>query len=790
MMNARELIARTEALLLTREHIQLKDANAVQLHDALSTAAMEALTPTWVACEEKRSGERNAYYLSAEYLVGRMVYNNLYCLGYLEEARKLLAERGVDIAVMEDIEDDAFGNGGLGRLAACFLDSAVTHDVPLTGYGLRYRYGLFKQSWVGGCQHEEPDDWAKFGDPWSIRRLDQAVVVSMKTGDVLAVPYDMPVIGYGAKNIGTLRLWQCESLHEIDFPLFNDQKYVAAAADKNRAEDITKFLYPNDSQKEGKQLRIKQQYVLVSASLQDMLRSYRLRHGSDYSFFAAEHAVQLNDTHPVMAIPELIRLLQADGLSFEEAFRIAQQTFAYTNHTVMQEALEKWDLPLLATVCPEIVAIIRRIDARFRAEMKQAGREVTADCCILWPNRWNPKVTQVHMAQLAVYATFATNGVAAIHSQILKDDVFSKWFAIYPERFQNKTNGITQRRWLGLCNPELSALIASRIGDGFLTDLYALDQLKPMIDGDMIAQFRAVKRMKKEQLCAEIKAKEGVTLNPDMLFDVQVKRLHEYKRQLMNALSILAIYFQLKDGTLKDFTPTAFIFGAKAAPGYARAKAIIHLINMIADMVNADPDTKDRLNVVFVQNYNCSYAEKIIPAADVSEQISPAGTEASGTGNMKLMLNGAVTLGTFDGANVEIAEQAGRENNYIFGATVEELNAIKATYDPRAIYREDKLIARCLDALVDGTFPDQDGALKELYGALLAGASWHAPDHYFVLKDFRSYLDAKLAANRDYGHQPDDFARKCLVNVASAGKFSSDRTIRQYAEEIWHVHAD
>ncbi len=790
MMNARELIARTEALLLTREHIQLKDANAVQLHDALSTAAMEALTPTWVACEEKRSGERNAYYLSAEYLVGRMVYNNLYCLGYLEEARKLLAERGVDIAVMEDIEDDAFGNGGLGRLAACFLDSAVTHDVPLTGYGLRYRYGLFKQSWVGGCQHEEPDDWAKFGDPWSIRRLDQAVVVSMKTGDVLAVPYDMPVIGYGAKNIGTLRLWQCESLHEIDFPLFNDQKYVAAAADKNRAEDITKFLYPNDSQKEGKQLRIKQQYVLVSASLQDMLRSYRLRHGSDYSFFAAEHAVQLNDTHPVMAIPELIRLLQADGLSFEEAFRIAQQTFAYTNHTVMQEALEKWDLPLLATVCPEIVTIIRRIDARFRAEMKQAGREVTADCCILWPNRWNPKVTQVHMAQLAVYATFATNGVAAIHSQILKDDVFSKWFAIYPERFQNKTNGITQRRWLGLCNPELSALIASRIGDGFLTDLYALDQLKPMIDGDMIAQFRAVKRMKKEQLCAEIKAKEGVTLNPDMLFDVQVKRLHEYKRQLMNALSILAIYFQLKDGTLKDFTPTAFIFGAKAAPGYARAKAIIHLINMIADMVNADPDTKDRLNVVFVQNYNCSYAEKIIPAADVSEQISPAGTEASGTGNMKLMLNGAVTLGTFDGANVEIAEQAGRENNYIFGATVEELNAIKATYDPRAIYREDKLIARCLDALVDGTFPDPDGALKELYGALLAGASWHAPDHYFVLKDFRSYLDAKLAANRDYGHQPDDFARKCLVNVASAGKFSSDRTIRQYAEEIWHVHAD
>ena len=790
MMTAKKLLSLTESQLLAQDHVTLEKATATQLHNAISKAAMQALSPLWVAKEEERAQHRQAYYLSAEYLVGRLVYNNLYCLGLLEEVRELLSQRGVDIAIMEDVEDDAFGNGGLGRLAACFLDSAVTHDIPLTGYGLRYRYGLFKQSFVDGRQHESPDDWSKFGDPWSIRRNELAVVVPMKTGNVLAVPYDMPVVGYGAKNIGTLRLWQTESLNEFDFTYFNDQHYLKASADKNKAEDITKLLYPNDSRREGKQLRIKQQYVLVSASLQDMLRAYKARHGSDYSFFAAEHAVQLNDTHPVMAIPELIRLLQNDGMSFEEAFRIAQQTFAYTNHTVMQEALEKWDLPLLTSVCPEIVAIIRRIDARFRAEMQRAGREVTADCCILWPNQWNPKVTQVHMAQLAVYATFATNGVAAIHSQILKDDVFAKWYAIYPERFQNKTNGITQRRWLGLCNPELSALIASRIGDGFLTDLYVLEQLKPLIDKPVIEQFRAVKRLKKEQLCAEILAKEGVTLSPDMLFDVQVKRLHEYKRQLMNALSILAIYFQLKDGTLTDFTPTAFIFGAKAAPGYTRAKAVIHLINMIADRVNGDPDTKDKLKVVFVQNYNCSYAEKIIPAADVSEQISPAGTEASGTGNMKLMLNGAVTLGTFDGANVEIAEQAGRENNYIFGATVEELNAIKATYDPRVIYREDKLIARCLDALVDGTFPDPDGALKELYGALLAGASWHAPDHYFVLNDFRSYLDAKLAANRDYGHDPVGFARKCLVNVASAGKFSSDRTIEQYAKEIWNVHAN
>ena len=730
MMNAQEIIRQTETILLTQEHTTLTRASAAQLHNALSTAAMEALSPLWVKCEEARDKDRQACYLSAEYLMGRMVYNNLYCLGLLENARQLLAERGVDLAVLEDIEDDAFGNGGLGRLAACFLDSAATLNVPLTGYGLRYRYGLFKQRFVDGRQHEEPDDWARFGDPWSIRRADEAVVVPMKTGDVLAVPYDMPVIGYGAQNIGTLRLWQCESLHEIDFPLFNQQRYAQAAADKNKAEDITKFLYPNDTRREGKQLRIRQQYVLVSASLQDMLRRYKRRHGADLSSFAAEYAVQLNDTHPVMAIPELIRLLALDGVAFEDAFQIGCAVFAYTNHTVMQEALEKWDLPLLASVCPEIVDIIRQIDARFRAEMAEGGHALSARRCIIWPNPWNKRVKQVHMAQLAVYATHATNGVAALHTEILKNDVFSAWYELYPERFQNKTNGITQRRWLGLCNPELTALIASKIGDGFLTDLFRLEALKPLIDDGLCRDFIAVKREKKAQLCRDIEKATGVKLSPDMLFDVQVKRLHEYKRQFMNALSILAIYDRLKAGQLTDFTPTAFIFGAKAAPGYDRAKAVIHLINLIADKVNADPETNDRLKVVFVPNYNCSWAEKIIPAADVSEQISPAGTEASGTGNMKLMLNGAVTLGTFDGANVEIVEQAGRENNYIFGATVDELNAIKGTYNPRAIYEADPLIARCLDALTDGAFPDEDGALAELKSAILDGASWHAPDHY------------------------------------------------------------
>ena len=646
-MNAKQLLKDAEMRLMTECHKDLSRASAYELHNAVSGAAMDALAPVWAKKEAERSAHRQAAYLSMEFLVGRLVYNNLYCMGLLDEVKELLAGKGVDMAVLEDIEDDAFGNGGLGRLAACFLDSAVTCNIPLTGYGLRFRYGLFKQDFVNGRQVELPDDWSKFGDPWSIRRPDEAVTVSMKTGDVLAVPYDMPVVGFGGKNIGTLRLWQAESLHEVDFAVFNSQDYAKAAADKNKAEDITKFLYPNDTKTAGRQLRVKQQYVLVSATMQDILRAYRRRHGNDYSFFAKEVAAQLNDTHPTMAIPELIRLLGEDGVGFEQAFLIARDTFAYTNHTVMQEALEKWDLSLLSSVCPQIVSIIRKIDARFRKEMKKAGKEISPSLCIILDGR-------VHMAELAVYATHATNGVAALHTQILKDDVFSDWYQLYPERFQNKTNGITQRRWLGLCNPELTGLITDQIGPGFETDLDRLKLLIPKINKSLCSRFVKVKKLKKKQLCAEILKREGIVLDPEMVFVVQVKRLHEYKRQFMNALSILAIYDQLKRGQLKDLPPVAFIFGAKAAPGYDRAKAVIHWINMIADKVNNDPKTKDRLKVVFVRNYNCSWAEKIIPAADISEQISPAGTEASGTGNMKLMLNGAVTLGTFDGANVEI----------------------------------------------------------------------------------------------------------------------------------------
>ena len=769
--NCLNILKWTEAQLKYTHDVSLQEATPQELHEALGQAVMMAISDNWNGAKRTRMHQRKAYYISAEYLVGRLVYSNMYNLGILDEMKQLFAERGVDLAVLEDIEDAALGNGGLGRLAACFLDSAASCNIPLSGYGLRYRFGLFKQSFdQAGSQIEAADDWTKFGDPWSYRRYNHTVKVKFPDHTVLAVPYDVPVIGYGTDNVGTLRLWQCEAEEELDFNAFNDQDYLRALAQKNKAEDITRVLYPNDSTWEGKRLRIKQQYVLSSASLQDMIRVYKSAHGSDLSNFADFYAVQLNDTHPAMSIPELIRLLMVEGMDFDQSFAIAQKTFSYTNHTVMGEALEKWNLDLLRSVVPEIVDIICRIDQKLKSEH---------------PELFIVRDNTAHMANLSVYVGSYINGVAEIHSQILKDDCFKQWYAAFPERFQNKTNGVTPRRWMGLCNPELTQMIKYRIGGDFLKDLDRLAKLKPMIDDDMVRQFNTIKRTKKEQLCKVIAEKEGVQLSPDFMFDIQVKRLHEYKRQLMNALSIVDIYFRLKNGELPNFQPTAFIFGAKSAPGYARAKAIIRYVNRIAKMINSDPAVSEKLKVVFVQNYNCSYAEHIIPAADVSEQISPAGTEASGTGNMKLMLNGAVTLGTLDGANVEIAQEAGIENEYIFGHTVEQINAIKDRYNSRDIYNGDQHLRRALDTLVDGTVPTDDDQ-RELYHALLDGTHWHKADHYYILLDYPSYVEAKLRANADYADRL-AFGRKCLLNIASGAKFSSDRTIRQYAEEIWHI---
>ena len=768
-LNCVNILKWTEAQLKYTYDVSLKDATPQELHEALGQAVMMAISDNWSHAKKTRMHERKAYYISAEYLIGRLVYSNLFNLGILDEMKKLFAERGVDLAVLEDIEDDALGNGGLGRLTACFLDSAASTNIPLSGYGLRYKFGLFKQSFDGnGNQVEKADDWTKYGDPWSYRRYNHTVKIHFPDHTVLAVPYDVPIIGYDTKNVGTLRLWQCEAEEELNFDAFNSQDYLRALDAKNKAEDITRVLYPNDSTWDGKRLRIKQQYVLSSASLQDMIRTFKIAHGNDLSRFGEFYAVQLNDTHPAMSIPELIRLLKLEGMSFDEAFQVAQKTFSYTNHTVMGEALEKWPLDLMRSVVPEIVDIICQIDAKLKTEH---------------PNLFIIRDNVAHMANLSVYVGSYVNGVAEIHTQILKDDCFKDWYNVYPERFQNKTNGITPRRWIGLCNPELTDMVRQKVGGDFLKDLELIGGLKDQINDETVAQFNAIKRKKKEQLCNVIAKHEGIMLNPDFMFDVQVKRLHLYKRQLMNILSVMDIYFRLKEGRLPDFYPTVFIFGAKSAPGYMDAKSVIRYINRVARMINNDPAVADKIKVVFVQNYNCSYAEHIIPAADVSEQISPAGTEASGTGNMKLMLNGAVTLGTLDGANVEIAQEAGMENEYIFGHTVEQINAGRSSYYPRGIYDSNADLRRAINTLVDGTVPTDDG-LRNLFHSLL---DWgENSDQYRLLLDYESYLDAKLRANRDYADRM-AFGRKCLQNVASAAKFSSDRTIRQYAEEIWHI---
>ena len=777
-METKEIMQQIELVLKRDAQVSLEEATVQQLHAALASVVMGAIAEPWYESRHAHERTRSTYYFSAEYLVGRMVYNNLFALGILDEVKKEFEARGLDLAAFEDIEDAALGNGGLGRLAACFLDSAATMNLPLDGYGIRYKYGLFKQTFTNGFQTESADDWQRFGDPWSRRRDTHEVFVHFSDQTVRAVPYDMPIIGYHTDNIGTLRLWQSEAVQDFDFEKFNNQEYAVAVLEKNAVEDITRVLYPNDTTTAGKRLRLKQQYFLSSASLQDLLFRFK-RENRPITEFADLVSIQLNDTHPTVSIPELMRLLMLEGLSFDESFAIAQKTFSYTNHTVMQEALEKWDVNLFRDLLPEIYDIIYRINTKLCGEIMAKGLDCEPYAIV--------SNNIIRMANLAVYASSCVNGVAEIHTQILKDDVLHCWYQVYPERFQNKTNGITQRRWLGLCNPELSRYITERIGGGWITDLEQLKGLKQFMTDADVDEFIAVKREKKRQLRRIIAEREGVDLPESFCFDVQVKRMHEYKRQLLNAFAIMDLYFGVKDGRIKDFTPTAFIFGAKAAPGYLRAKAAIKYINEIAKKINNDPDVKDLMRVVFVHNYNCSYAEHIIPAADISEQISPAGTEASGTGNMKLMLNGAVTLGTFDGANVEIVAEAGEENNYVFGCSVDDLNALRPHYNPKAIYDYEPRVRRVVDTLIDGTFSDNGtGVFTDLHRSLLFGNGWQKPDYYFVLQEMLPYIDRKLDALNDYKDLR-AFARKCIVNTASAGKFSSDRTIRQYADEIWHI---
>ena len=756
--------------------------------DELINAICKAVSAEIKRHEKNKSDKKRACYFSAEFLIGKMVHSNLLNLGLLKRCEEYLKEAGKGLEIFDNAVDAALGNGGLGRLAACFLDSAATSGIGLDGYGIRYRYGIFKQSIKDGRQHEEADDWLKNPDYFSVRKENEKVKVRFGGQAVYAVPYDMPVVGYMPKNekavINTLRLWQAEPLKEFDFDAFNEQNYEKAMHEKNLAEAISAVLYPNDDTDRGKELRLKQQYFFVSASLKSILKDFKLKFGTEFSHLPEKVAIQLNDTHPTVAIPELMRLLmEKEELDFSDAFKIVRSVFSYTNHTIMAEALEKWDKKLFASVLPEVYPYVVMINLELKRELSRmgiCGREqkpylILADGV-------------VHMARMAIYATHSTNGVAKIHTEILKDKTLSHWYKLYPGRFINQTNGITQRRWLMLSNPELSALITEKIGDEWILNLDELKKLEAYKDDkEVLDRFKKIKYEKKKQLCEFVKKNENVDISPDFIFDIQIKRLHEYKRQLLNAFSILDIYYGLSDGRIKDFTPTVFLFGAKAAPGYRRAKAIIKFINEIAKVINNDEKVSDKLKVIFVQNYNVSYAEKLIPAADVSEQISTAGTEASGTSNMKFMLNGAVTLGTFDGANIEIVEQAGRENNYIFGARVEEIEKIKDNYSPIKLYETEPRIRAVLDTLINGKVSDDgSGEFRELYESLLYGASWHKPDHYYLLHDFLPYCDAKLKINKDYNGK-DEFARKCLMNIANAGKFSSDRTIMGYAKDIWKI---
>ncbi|MCL1904278.1 MAG: glycogen/starch/alpha-glucan family phosphorylase [Oscillospiraceae bacterium] len=753
-----------------------------KLYNALSSIVTDELAPRMKSYKGRR-----AAYLSIEFLIGRMIYSNLFNLGLLEETRNILSGNGLDPNMFEQIDDCALGNGGLGRLAACFLDSAATHDLPLDGYGIRYRYGLFKQYFDKGFQNEIPDNWTNFGDPWSVRKEDERVRIDFKNQSVWAVPYDMPIIGYGNNTVNRLRLWQAEPItgQEFNFEAFNRQDYSESFRTRNEAEAISCVLYPNDNTDEGKRLRLKQEYFFTSASLQSMIRDYKDGNpNADFGGFAKAYAIQLNDTHPTIAVPELIRLLILENLSFTEAFKTANETLNYTNHTIMAEAFEKWNVELFCSVIPEVYPYVVMVQNELRQVLhKKKISETERGIYNIIDNG------TINMARLAVFGTDTTNGVAELHTNILKKDTLKEWHKLYPKKIINKTNGITQRRWLGLCNPELSRFITERIGDKWLTDLNELKKLEAFAnDKNALNCLNQIKRIKKEQLSWHVKYHEfDAQLDLDSIFDIQVKRLHEYKRQLLNAMAILDIYFQIKDGGLKDFHKTTFLFGAKAAPGYKRAKGIIKFINETAKLVNNDKDTKDKLNILFVQNYNVSYAEKLIPSCDISEQISTAGTEASGTGNMKFMLNGAVTLGTYDGANVEIVREAGLDNNFIFGARVEQIEKAAKTYNPRDLYENNPRIKRVLDTLVDGTFPDESGhLLNEVFTAIVGPASYGDPDQYFLLLDFEDYVETKIKANNAYKER-EQWAKMCLMNIANAGFFSADRTIKEYAKEIWKI---
>ena len=788
---------------------EVEEATPQQLFQAVSYAVKEAIIDDWLATQKQyeKDDPKTVYYMSMEFLLGRALGNNLINMTAYKEVKEALEEMGIDLNVIEDQEPDpALGNGGLGRLAACFLDSLATLGYASYGCGIRYRYGMFKQKIRDGYQVEAPDNWLKDGNPFELRRPEYAKEVRFggnirveydETGkthfvqenyeSVMAIPYDYPIVGYGNHIVNTLRIWDAEAIVDFQLDSFDRGDYHKAVEQENLAKNIVEVLYPNDNHIAGKELRLKQQYFFVSASIQAAITKFKKKHG-DISKLPEKVTFQMNDTHPTVAVAELMRiLLDEENLGWNEAWDITTKCCAYTNHTIMAEALEKWPIDLFSRLLPRIYQIIQEIDRRFVEQVRAqypGNEEKVKKMAILMDG-------QVKMAHLAIVAGYSVNGVAKLHTEILKNQELKDFYQMMPEKFNNKTNGITQRRFLMHANPLLADWVTEKLGTKeWITDLSKMSGLKEWLDDEeALKEFMTIKFKNKERLAAYIKEHNGVEVDPRSIFDVQVKRLHEYKRQLLNILHVMYLYNQIKEHPEMSFYPKTYVFGAKASAGYTRAKEIIKLINSVADVINNDRSINGKLKVVFIEDYRVSNAELIFAAADISEQISTASKEASGTGNMKFMMNGAPTLGTMDGANVEIVDEVGIDNAFIFGLSADEVINYEQNggYNPYDIYNNDPDIRRVVDQLVDGTYANGDKEMyRDLYNSLLNNQGGARADMYFILKDFRSYADAQARAMEAY-KDTDKWAKMALKNTACCGKFSADRTIQEYVDDIWHL---
>ena len=769
---------------------------------ALSMSIKDRLVRRWLRTQLKYTQEdaKRVYYLSLEFLMGRLLGNALINLGYYDECYNILKDNDYSLEAIRDYENDmGLGNGGLGRLAACFLDSMATMELPAFGYGIRYKYGIFDQEIENGYQVERADNWLTFGNPWEIQRRklefkvkfygrivqnkeDKLKFEWVDTQDVMAIAYDVPVPGYKTNTVNNLRLWEAKATKSFSFEDFNSGNYLAAVESKNSSENISKVLYPNDTIDKGKYLRLRQQYFFVSATLQDIIRKYKINHKT-YDKFAEKTAIQLNDTHPVIGIPELMRILiDIEGLSWDEAWDITTKTFSYTNHTVVPEAMEEWSATIMENLLPRHLMIIYEINRRF---LEYIRKNYTTDDSIITELsivREKPE-KKIKMSNLAIVGSHSVNGVAALHTEILKKNIFHHFYKIFPKKFVNVTNGITPRRWLKTANPLLSGLITDKIGNGWVTELTELKKLEKFInDPEFCENWRSSKWLTKKLLIGYIQNEHKIKINPESMFDVQIKRFHEYKRQLLNIFHIITHYNRIKDNPNTDMVPRTIIFSGKAAPAYFMAKLVIKLINSVADVVNNDKDVGDKLKVVFLKNYSVTLAEKIIPAADLSEQISTAGFEASGTGNMKLALNGAITIGTMDGANIEIREEVGDDNIVIFGLLADEVVELKKNgYNPKEYYNNNPELKRVVD-MIEGNYfnKSEPGVFQPIVDGLMEN------DYYCLFADYASYMKAQKKIDNLYKNQ-DEWTKKSILNCARIGKFSSDRSIKEYAQKIWNV---